>query len=389
MKRIVDGYRPPLDALPDEIPSEIVEMIKACWSSKPLKRPSFCNIIGILCGVLLSGSRISGDVQDNFSFLQKVDSISKSLELIEKLQHREISVHSFRNIQFVGSGCDGLVMTASLVLQEDDKEQLYSVALKMIANMHIQLSTKGHADKCLREFTILPTILTLHPNIIRMLGSFICKPTREMFNHIPPDIQECCKDNYGEPRSAQFFILERYETTLRSLIRKKSLTEQQIAKYAYQLSKALLFLFDNRIAHLDIKCDNLMISSGDDLVVVDFGVAGEMNEEGIVDIHSTVGGNTRHLAPEVFQARCQQRNLPCELQNPWELGMVLYEMFNEEESAFKDYGLNIVFALPPIDYSNIPQQYHHLISRLLCMKNARISIKEAVAELERIYNSSL
>merc|ERR1712137_1082093 len=156
--------------------------------------------------------------------------------------------------------------------------------------MHIQRPTKEHAKQCLREFTILPPILKLHPNIIRMLGSFIGKPTREMFNHIPSGMRDLCQDDLGEPRSAQFFILERYETTLRSLIHQEPLTEQQIAKYAYQLSQALLFLFQNQIAHLDTKCDNLMISSTGDLVVVDFGVAGKMNEEGMVDIHSTIGG---------------------------------------------------------------------------------------------------
>merc|ERR1712137_973620 len=136
-----------------------------------------------------------------------------------------------------------------------------------------------------------------------------------------------------------------------ALMRNNSLTTQQIAKYAYQLSQALLFLFDNRIAHLDITLDNLMISFGDDLIVIDFECAGKMNEEGIVDIHSTVGGAPYHLAPELLQARCQKNNLPCRLQHSWELGMVLYEMFNDGECAFEDYGMTIVTALPPIDYS--------------------------------------
>ena len=45
---IIDGYRPSLHILPDDISPCIIEIIEACWDSTPSKRPTFEKIISIL-----------------------------------------------------------------------------------------------------------------------------------------------------------------------------------------------------------------------------------------------------------------------------------------------------------------------------------------------------
>ena len=49
---IINGYRPSLDILPNDIPPCIIEIIKECWSSKPSARPSLGKIISILTIIL-------------------------------------------------------------------------------------------------------------------------------------------------------------------------------------------------------------------------------------------------------------------------------------------------------------------------------------------------
>lgn len=86
------------------------------------------------------------------------------------------------------------------------------------------------------------------------------------------------------------------------------LNEETILKYSLQLSSALLFLFNHNFVHLDIKLDNLMISGNDDLIVVDFGVVGNMDSDGEVLFSQSKGGNLLHLSPqklkrETYRAR--------------------------------------------------------------------------------------
>ena len=49
---IIDGYRPSLDVLPNDISPCIIEIIKQCWNSKPSERPSLGKIISILTIIL-------------------------------------------------------------------------------------------------------------------------------------------------------------------------------------------------------------------------------------------------------------------------------------------------------------------------------------------------
>ena len=49
---IIDGYRPSLDVLPNDIPPYIIEIIEHCWNSKPSARPSLGKIISILTIIL-------------------------------------------------------------------------------------------------------------------------------------------------------------------------------------------------------------------------------------------------------------------------------------------------------------------------------------------------
>ena len=186
----------------------------------------------------------------------------------------------------------------------------------------------------------------------------------------------------GIPRTAQFFILEQYDTTLKHYIRNKTLNIKDICRYSLHLARGLVFLYENRIVHLDIKPDNLMISASGDLVIIDFGVAGRLMEGDLVHIQNTAGGNAAHLAPEVFEAKCLSRNLPCSRQPSWELGMIIYEMCNNGELPFSNDGS--VFCQALICWGSVPEFLRPLLQLLLVEVSYRIPIHEACAKLEQI-----
>ena len=224
----------------------------------------------------------------------------------QKIIGKNVDTNFFSDIQLKGKGSYGLVMICNFHLDGT----IYNVALKMIMNLSNSEISPSEHRKPINEFNILPQIQQ-HPNIIRLIGSFQCIPSDEMINFVDESIRDLCfyDDSRSKKKKFQFYILEEYKKTLESII--LDLTEEKILKYSLQLSSALLFLYNHNIVHLDLKSDNLMISHNDDLIIVDFGVAGKMDYDEQVQYSQTHGGNMFHLSPEVLSAKSKKINLPC------------------------------------------------------------------------------
>ena len=363
--QIISGHRPSVSDLPYDFAEEheeIIELIQACWDTNPRERPSFGEIISILYP----------NIHDwiNTSKQKYIKYISQTFEIKQKIIGKKLDASMFSIIEFKGEGCYGLVMICNLTLEGKECK----VALKMLRNYETENLSGTKHRKTINEYNFLSDDIQ-HPNIICKYESFISIPTDEMIQHINESTRDLCFDENNELKKHQFYILQAYEITLESVIDRLPL--DQIMKFSYQLSSALLFLFTKNIVHLDIKPDNLMISSNGDLVIVDFGVAGHMDNSGFVLIQQTTGGNEYHLAPEVFQARTENKNLPCSLQYSWELGMIIFEMFNKGIVPFEPYEHNIFLSSPVLDLSNIPFQLQYFVSKLLCPVEERLSIEEA------------
>ena len=363
---IIDGYRPSLDVLPNDIPPCIAEMIEQCWNSKPSSRPSLVKIISLLTIILQL------DISDENEIEKYLPVIESSFEMKQKIIGKNLDTSYFSEIQIKGSGSYGLVMICKFHLDGS----VYDVALKMVMNFsNSEISSSEHR-KTINEFNVLPQIQQ-HPNIVCLIGSFQCIPSDEMIRDL------CFSDDNGSKKKFQFYILEKYEKTLESII--LDLNEEKIIKYSLQLSSALLFLYNHNIVHLDLKSDNLMISHNDDLILVDFGVAGIMDKDGQVQYSQTHGGgNMFHLSPEVLSAIVREDDLPCKNQHSWELGMIMFEMFSKGKLPFENYSSSFSFPENCIDVSIIPDKYRDFISSLLCPSNERLSIRQAHEFLSQI-----
>ena len=374
VEQIISGHRPSIDDLPSDIPEEIIEMIEYCWHSNPKQRMGFEKIISILSPYFKGDLKFSNNIK--FQKMKYKASTAKNLKIKRKIIGKNINESFFSNIEFVGNGCDGLVMICDFHLENKN----YRVALKMLMEFHgHKISGSAHRKK-INEFNILSDDIQ-HPNIVCKYGSFISIPSDIMIQHVDENIRDLCfeQNNPKTKKKHQFYILEAYRKTLQSVI--ESLSFHQIVKYSYQLSSALLFLFKNNIVHLDVKADNLMISFNDDLVMIDFGHAAKFNTNGFVHYESVNVGNILHLSPEVLQATKEQKDLPCKLQHSWELGMIIYEMFNQGNAPFEYYTPSST-----IDFSKIPNQFKELIPKLLCSEKERISIEVAYDCLKNIFN---
>ena len=369
-KMIINGYRPSLDNLPNDVPPCIIEIIKDCWNSKPSSRPSLGKIISLLTIILQL------NISDEQEIQKYLPGIESSFEMRQKIIGKNLDISFFSDIQIKGKGSYGLVMICNFHLDGN----IYKVALKMVMNLSNSEISPSEHRKTINEFNILPQIQQ-HPNIVCLIGSFQCIPSNEMINFIDDSIRDLCYDSDGSKKKCQFYILEEYEKTLESII--CDLDEEKMLKYSLQLSSALLFLYNHNIVHLDLKPDNLMISHNDNLIVVDFGIAGIMDSNGNVQYSQTNGGNMFHLSPEVLSAMVEEDNLPCKNQHSWELGIIMFQMFNKGKLPFKNYSSSFSYA-ENINVSMIPEKYRDFISSLLCTSNERLSIYEAHEFLSHI-----
>lgn len=138
-----------------------------------------------------------------------------------------------------------------------------------------------------------------------------------------------CEDYTTEDRAdgAGFRMYIRMEllTPLRDVLRKGSLSEQEIARLGRDLCKALIICHDREIIHRDIKPQNIFVSDFGDYKLGDFGVARRM--EGTAN--ATVAGTTNYMAPEVYRNEPYGKDADL-----YSLGMVLYYLLNERRMPF-------------------------------------------------------
>jgi serine/threonine protein kinase len=103
-----------------------------------------------------------------------------------------------------------------------------------------------------------------------------------------------------------------------------NLCENEIARMAYQILRALAYLHSIGVAHRDVKLENILLTGEDpipDAYLGDFGFAATRNaEEGEFFLDSV--GSKPYCAPELL------RNMPyTEAVDMWAFGVVLFVMF--------------------------------------------------------------
>ena len=310
--------------------------------------------------------------------VEKVFNIWRYTHFRDWARQATFNASDFKIIKFLGQGCHGLVMKCELPCNFIDKDDKILVALKMIVN-YDNVETKEHVNRTKNEHEILQnSALQLHPNIIRMLGRFASFPTEEMLQQVDKSIRDLCYRRGGIIKRANFFLLEFYDKTLQTVILNENPSKQMIISYAVQIARALLHLYESKIAHLDLKLDNIMISKTNDVVLVDFGCACKLNDT-YETIHTFyVGGNENHLAPEILPLQNTDKRLPCKGQFSWELGVILFEMLSKGDLPW-DIRSKIELKEK---LTTIPNEFHSLLENLLCPPEKRMHIVDAWKYLE-------
>ena len=313
--------------------------------------------------------------------LESATSIKAAQTLSRMNQLKQKSLDQFKIIKMLGQGCFGMVFLTEVDLQHEKLQ----VALKMVCN-HRQISTENLSQAFKNEFDIIQGFKRVHPNIVCLLSEFKAPPTMEMINAVHDSYRQYLIKDSGQPYTTQFFVLEYHPCTLESYLQlNKTLPRAEIIKFAGELFSCFTFLFEERVAHRDVKPNNILVSAEGSLILSDFGESINLDDNHCYN--SELGaGNQQYQAPEIHNQRKGKAIINFSKQYSWEVGCLLFTIVYGK-FPFEDYPS--AYGSPPylhVPYLAIPNSgvhpaFEHLIGKLLINdQSSRISIHQAQQE---------
>ena len=141
-----------------------------------------------------------------------------------------------------------------------------------------------------------------HPNIIKVIESF-------------------------EANNTVYYVMEYISGgSLDEYIAKKNgLKEGEAIRMIKQIGSALSFMHSQRMLHLDLKPSNIMLRDSGDVVLIDFGLSKQYNENGEPESSTKVGAGTPGYAP-IEQANYREgKGFPVTM-DVYALGGTMYKM---------------------------------------------------------------
>lgn len=81
------------------------------------------------------------------------------------------------------------------------------------------------------------------------------------------------------------------------IVQNNGLMEADCLKYAIQIATALEYMHSQKMLHLDLKPNNIMLHKNGEIILIDFGLAKQFDENGKPETSTTIGHGTPGYAP--------------------------------------------------------------------------------------------
>lgn len=238
----------------------------------------------------VNGNNNIGYVSQSISTSTEGGNVTKSVPLVWQVEFRELVLQ-----EEIGSGAYGKV-----------KKALYRGTEVAVKILHSQLKTAE--EMFCKEAELLFRLR--HPNIVQCLGACTIQPN-------------CC------------IVMELLPTNLSKLIKSGALQFDTMHQIALGIARGLNFLHcsDPQIIHRDLKPGNILLDSGFNPRIADFGVSREKSKNTLT---MTRIGTPLYCAPEVLNNEHYSTKVDI-----YSYALLLYAMVNGG-SPWKEEGLGPV-----------------------------------------------
>jgi serine/threonine protein kinase len=191
-----------------------------------------------------------------------------------------------------------------------------------------------------------------------------------------------------EYEGAQFIVMEFVEgATLREKFRAAPLKLNDALAYAVQIGEALQEAHNKGIVHRDVKADNIMVNTKNQIKVMDFGLAKLKGSLKLTRTSSTVG-TLAYMAPEQIQGEEVDGR-----SDIFSFGVVLYEMLTQHTPFRGEHEAAMMYSIvneepEPIEKyrPELSPEYMRIIKRSLEKdpEDRYQSVADMVSELRRL-----
>jgi len=184
-----------------------------------------------------------------------------------------------------------------------------------------------------------------------------------------------------------FIVMEYVQgKTLRQIIDKSDLPIDKKVDIALQIAAGLKAAHDHDIVHLDVKPDNIIVTSDDQVKILDFGLACFKDSIKIAKADK-ITGTLAYSSPEQVQNQALDKR-----SDIFSLGVVLYELFEGSLPFEGDYEAALIYSIVNEDPSpvkkDIPKNITNIINRALEKNPDRRyqDLSELLSDLDHLIN---
>lgn len=265
---------------------------------------------------------------------------SNSNEEIILIKNPQLAEIQFQRV--IGNGAYGLIMLCS------HAGRSYAVKIQVF-----QPPLPGRESSVTREIKVLKTLNSRDFPIPRLYGMTFLHGSK-LQPHLPPEVWTANADIklpdgtvdpgifHPELKYALLFMEYIAGENLLQISKYRPLDNDSLYNIAEWIFNVLTELHRLGIVHRDVKSDNVIMTPGGELYLIDYGFACSVSDEKMM-CRRHRDGTPQYLAPELFTPYFEVRDYPAA--DVWAAGVMLYELTNRQ----------IIKSGPPVIYDgNFP-----------------------------------